>query len=325
MGLDMPGKTIKIYLKDGSPTSLLIAEIFNWTGKVFVIPRSQLVKLADREEVKHTGIYVLVGQDLDEINRERVYIGESENVWLRLKQHNDVSDKDFWDKTIIFINKDENLTKAHVRYLESRLIYLAQKARRAGLENGTSPPASPLPESDIDDMEYFLEQIQMLLPVLGFSFLQTLPSSESLRKESPEHFREESPEAVVTEFSPLFRLTLSPHIYAEAREINGEFIVLKGSHAKSKEAPSLSQARKILRTQLIQDGKLRAGVQGNFLVFEEDVPFTSPSLAASIVNGVEVNGRIAWKVKGSTKTYRDWQEEEIEDVNHLPSTEITVE
>lgn len=74
----MAGKTVKIYLKDGLPTSLLIAEIFNWIGKVYVVPRSQLVKLADRREVKQTGIYLLVGQDLDEVARERVYIGESE-------------------------------------------------------------------------------------------------------------------------------------------------------------------------------------------------------------------------------------------------------
>lgn len=313
----MAGKTVKIYLKDGSPTSLLIAEIFNWIGKVFVVPRSQLVKLADRAEIKQTGIYLLVGQDLDEINRERVYIGESENVWVRLKQHNDVPEKDFWDKTIIIISKDENLTKAHVRYLESRLINLAQKARRAVVENGANPPAPSLPESDVDDMEYFLEQVRMLLPVLGFSFLQTLPSSEVLRNISQK--------ASVHESSPLFSLTLAHQVYAEAREINGEFIVLKGSRAKSTEAPSLSQTRKIIRNQLKQDGKLQAGMQENFLVFTEDVPFTSPSLAASIVNGVEVNGRTAWKVKGSTKTYKDWQEEEIEDVSHLPSSEITVE
>lgn len=127
----MAGKTVKIYLKEGSSNSLLIAEIINWTGIVFVVPRSQLVKLADRDEIKQAGIYLLVGQDLDEINRERIYIGESENVWVRLKQHNDVPEKDFWDKTIIIISKDKNLTKAHGRYLESKMIDLAQKAHRA--------------------------------------------------------------------------------------------------------------------------------------------------------------------------------------------------
>ncbi|MGH2493844.1 MAG: GIY-YIG nuclease family protein [Ktedonobacteraceae bacterium] len=300
----MAGKTIKIYLKDGLPTSLLIAEIFGWAGKVYVVPRSQLVKLADRREIKQTGIYLLVGQDLNEATKERVYIGESENVWLRLKQHNDAVDKDFWNKTIIIIGKDENLTKAHVRYLESQLIKLAQKAHRAVVVNRTYPPAPPLPESDIDDMEYFLEQVRMLLPVLGFSFLQTLPSSEKLRNTSPN--------ALVSEASPLFWLKMSNNASAEAREINGEFIVLKGSHAQKKATSALLQVRKILRDQLQQDGRLRLDAQENFWVFTEDVPFNSPSSAASVVTGTQTNGRTTWKVKGSTQTYKDWQEKEIE-------------
>lgn len=317
IGVDMAGKTVKIYLKDGLPTSLLIAEIFNWTGKVYVVPRSQIVKLADRREVKQTGIYLLVGQDLNEVTRERIYIGESENVWLRLKQHNDAADKDFWEKTIIIISKDENLTKAHVRFLESQLINLAQKARRAVVMNGTNPPAPSLPESDIDDMEYFLEQVRMLLPVLGFSFLQTLPSSEELRNTSPK--------ALFSETSPLFWLKMSNNAFAEAREINGEFVVLKGSHAQKKAATSLLQARKILRDQLQQEGKLRIDVQENFLVFTEDVPFNSPSSAASVVTGAQTNGRTTWKVKDSTQTYKDWQEKELENVSQESASESTLD
>ena len=148
----MAGKTVRIYLKEGTPNSLLIAEIINWTGNVLVLSRSQLFKIADRPEVKQTGVYILVGQDLDEITRERVYIGEGDNVWKRLKdhdndpkQHNSNPDDDFWDRTIIIISKDKNLTKAHGRYLESRLIELAQQAGRATLANDNKPPRPRIP------------------------------------------------------------------------------------------------------------------------------------------------------------------------------------
>jgi len=129
----MNGRTIRIYLADGTPGGILTSEIINWTGKVIVAPRSELAELKKRAEVSRTGVYFLAGQDLIEANKERVYIGESDNVWERLSQHNQDDKKEFWTRTVVVISKDENLTKAHVRYLESRLIILEAvlKPRRA--------------------------------------------------------------------------------------------------------------------------------------------------------------------------------------------------
>ena len=62
----MKGKTILMYLADGEPTGLLVAEIRNWTGKVLVAPRSQLDQLSKREELRRTGVYLLVGPDPDD-------------------------------------------------------------------------------------------------------------------------------------------------------------------------------------------------------------------------------------------------------------------
>lgn len=307
----MAGRTVKIYLKEGTPNSLLIAEILTWTGKVFVLPRSQLVKIANRLEIRHTGLYILVGRDLNEITRERVYIGESDNVWLRLNQHNDDPDQDFWDRTIIICSKDENLTKAHARYLESRLISLAQQSRRASLANSNSPPNPQLPESDIDDMEFYLEQIQILLPVLGFSFLQSLPSSEVLR-DITDNRANPSEEKFAS--SPLFFINFANGEVAEAREINGEFVVLQGSRAIKKESRAIQKAYVTLRKQLQMEGKLKDDGQNELLIFTEDVPFSSVSTAASVVRGTQSNGRTAWKVKGSTLTYKDWQQKQIEDI-----------
>ncbi len=287
----MKGKTIRIYLTEGTPTGALTAEIINWTGKVVVAPRSQLADLASRAEVQRTGVYCLTGVAPDDPSRECVYIGEGDNVLKRLAQHDADEAKDFWTRTVVVTSKDENLTKAHVRYLESRLIQQAQQAGRARLQNGTAPSPPSLPEPDVADMEYFLEQISMILPVLGFGFLQPKPSVAPFSESSSG--------------SPLFTLQ-AVGAKASAREVNGEFVVLKGSTARREGVESWT-AYKSQRDQLVKDGKLVEGADSQLLVFAEDVPFASPSAAAAVVLGRNANGRKEWKTQDTGKSYCDWQ------------------
>lgn len=155
----MTGRTIRIFLADGKPSGILTAEIMNWTGKVVVCPRTDLQRLADRPECRRSGAYILAGPDPDDPYGERAYIGESDNVFARLKQHAADASKEFWTRCALIISKDENLTKAHVKYLESRLVGLAHEASRCVLENGNDPSSPSLPESDIADMEFFLSQL----------------------------------------------------------------------------------------------------------------------------------------------------------------------
>src|SRR5947207_1180967 len=131
------GKTIRLYLTDGSPTGPIVAEIINWTGRVTVVPRPQLAELAKREDLRRTGIYVLVGPDATS-GRDRVYIGEADEVFERLKQHDKDETKDFWTRAAAITSKDQNITKSHGRYLESRLIELATDAGQAEISNGTA-------------------------------------------------------------------------------------------------------------------------------------------------------------------------------------------
>jgi hypothetical protein len=70
------GKTIRIFLADGEPTGILLAEASNWTGEVIVAPRSQLDQLSKREEVRRTGVYLLVGPDSDDCPRKPVTMDE---------------------------------------------------------------------------------------------------------------------------------------------------------------------------------------------------------------------------------------------------------
>src|SRR5436309_14852061 len=162
----MNSATIKLFLPRGDAKSLRTAEISNWTGKAIAAPRTELDDLLAREELDKAGVYILTGTD-PLTNAPRAYIGEAEVIRDRLKQH---KTKDFWISAIVFVSKDENLTKAHVRYLESKLLNEATQVGRFTLEQNQAG-GSKLPESDREDMDVFLSRIRQLLPVLGSDLL----------------------------------------------------------------------------------------------------------------------------------------------------------
>ena len=162
----MTSATIKLFLPRGDAKSLRTAELSNWTGKAVAAPRTELEELLQREELDKSGVYILIGTD-PLSGSPHAYIGEAEIIRDRLKQH---KAKEFWISAIVFVSKDENLTKAHIRYLEGRLISEAKQVARFSLDNGQAG-GSKLPESDREDMEVFLYRIRQLLPVLGSDIL----------------------------------------------------------------------------------------------------------------------------------------------------------
>jgi hypothetical protein len=167
------GKQIKLFLADGTPGGLTPAEITNWTGHVLSARRSDLADLLKRDEAQRTGVYLLLGDDEAAVGDVRCYIGEADVVADRLRRQRD---QEFWDRVVVITSKDSNLTKAHGRYLESRLISLATRAGRVTLANGTAPPIPALPEADASDMDYFVSQLQIVLPVLGVNAIRVRPS-----------------------------------------------------------------------------------------------------------------------------------------------------
>jgi len=133
------GKRVKVFLVDGTPGGLTTAEITNWTGKIVSAPRSNLGELLTRDEAARTGAYLLIGDDPEAVDGLRCYIGEADVIGARLKEHAGARGKDFWSRAVLIASKDDNLTKAHGRYLEARLIAMARAAGRSTVENGTSP------------------------------------------------------------------------------------------------------------------------------------------------------------------------------------------
>ena len=299
------GRSIRLFLADGSPGGIITAEIMNWTGHVMIAPRSRLAELMKRSEAVRTGIYFLTGPDPDGAITPLVYVGETDNVGKRLVQHNRDETKDFWDRACVVTSKDQNLTKAHVRYLESRLIAIASETSRAKLVNGTAPDYGMLPEADLADMEFFIEQLRIILPVLGLEFLRDRPRLIAIPVLSVASSPLLAPEA------PLFELESKKHgLHAEAREIDGDFVVLTGSQARIQWCGVEGHSYQSLHHQLAEAGALIPNGAGN-LTFKEDYPFRSPSAAAAVILGRASNGRMEWCVKGTRKTYAAWQEETV--------------
>ena len=270
----MNSATIKLFLPRGDAKSLRTAEISNWTGKAIAAPRTELEELLQREELDKAGVYILTGTD-PLSGSPRAYIGEAEVIRERLKQH---KTKEFWVSAVVFVSKDENLTKAHVRYLENRLLTEAAEVARFTLEQNQAG-GSKLPESDREDMEVFLSRIRQLLPVLGSDLL--IPIAQ--------------PSAKQQTGGVLFCRMKG----AEARghRTPDGFVVLKGSTAVLQERQSAKNWPAVLATrkQMIADGTL---VQKNgFYEFTKDAAFSSPSAAAAVVEGGSANGLIEWRTK----------------------------
>jgi len=266
--------TIKLFLPHGDAKSLRTAEISNWTGKAVAAPRTELDELFLREELDKAGAYILTGTD-PRSNLPLAYIGEAEVIRERLKQH---KAKEFWISAIVFVSKDENLTKAHVRYLESRLLAEAVQAGRFTLEQNQAG-GSKLPESDREDMEVFLSRVRQLLPVLGSDLL--IPIAQPAAKQQ-----------------------MGGTLFCRMKGAEGRghrtpdgFVVLQGSTAVLQERQSAKKWPYViaLREKLIADGTLVKN--DGFYRFTKDVEFSRPSAAAAVIEGGSANGLIEWRTK----------------------------
>lgn len=320
------GCTIKLFLIDGVADGMVTAEIMNWTGHVLYAPRSRIVGLIQRSEVKKTGVYILVGKDIGDPNATLVYVGEGDNVASRLTSHDGDEQKDFWEFACVITSKDLNLTKAHVRYLESRLIQLIASEGRARLANKTNPNFDLLPEADKSDMEEFITRIQVLLPVLGLQFVRPTPEIDAISKmefsgesqnqlvipQNDGHLRATFPQvrpSIDGNSSPIFSFKVK-NIVAKAVEVGGQMIVLAQSRASEATQPSLASNVATLRNELQRSKKLIPSAQKGELEFVVNVPFPSPSAAAQAIAGTSRNGRADW-VTEDQKTYANWQESQI--------------
>jgi hypothetical protein len=280
----MAGATIKIFLADGTPLGLRVIEKSNWTGRGFDFARAEWPKVRLRDDFARPGVCVLRG--LGDDGQARVYIGEADELRSRINQHfSGPAVKEFWERAVAFTSKDENLNKAHVRFLESRLIALGLAAKRAKLENGNAPSPPSLSEYDRCEAETFLEEMLVIYPLLGM---------DAFAPAQVQH-----PDA--TQILSLHGRGIS----AKGRDAAEGFIVYEGSQAAKDEVASLTDYVRKLRASLLAAGVLVDA--GMTYQLAQDYTFSSPSFASAVMLGRTSNGRAEWKsADGRTlKTIQD--------------------
>jgi hypothetical protein len=245
-------------------------------------------------EVDRTGIYILYGPDQQDPLKMRAYIGEADSVRDRIAQS--ANSRSFWETAVVVTTSDEALTKGHVRYLEARLIEMTRSAGRVALDNAQEPDADRrrLPEADRANMEAFLANLRVMLPMVNLELLKPRPSVVVAPKSAPPP----------SEIHFLIQHRLGAKAFAVEEE--GEFVVLAGSRAL-KDSPFKQNGYAALKRELVDRGILRANSEDGMYEFTSAYPFKSPSAAAAVVLDRSANGRTEWKVEGSDRTYSDWQ------------------
>ena len=265
----MSGKTIQIFLPDGNPRGVKVADITSRTVQVMFIPRAELDLAAKRQELSGVGVYFLIGETEDS-GVKQVYVGEAEDCLARLKQHN--KQKDFWSTALVGLSKTQYFTKSHVKYLEWHCHDAINAAGRFKLENSGVPTKSFVSESMEADLLDNFETLKVLVSTLGYPLFDQIKKSG---KQSILYCRGKD---------------------ADAR---GEYtedglVVFSGSVVNLRETQSASSSLVNHRRSLVESGVL-VSKDGKTYQFSRDYVFASPSMASSVVLARSSNGWNEWK------------------------------
>lgn len=265
----MSGKTIQIFLPDGNPRGVKIADITSRTVRVVLVPRAKLDMAAKRPELSNVGVYFLIGEQ-DDGRIEQVYVGEAEDCLTRLRQQN--KSKDFWRVALVIVSKTQYFTKTHVKYLEWYCHQAVERAGRYRLENTTVPQRPFVSESvDADLMDNF-ETMRVLTSTLGYPLFDEIkaPSKKDM-------------------LVCRGKLAVARGEYTE-----DGLVVFAGSTANVQETKSARGTWVTkLRTSLIEEGVLE--LDGEVYRFTRNHVFGSPSAAAVGVLARNANGWLEWK------------------------------
>lgn len=270
------GKSIELFLVNGTAEGLVTAELSNWNGKSIKIPRTGVLG-CDREDVKGAGVYFLFCQE--ESGDDSVYIGEAENVLDRLNQHlrdyHSGKEKYYWNTAVVFVGRD--LNKALIRYLENRLVEIARDSKRYIVLTRNTYKNTVMKESQIAVMEEFIENVKILISTLGYKVLVPAPQATD---------------------ETVYLYCKGSGANAKGFVSAGGFTVLKDSVISDHIVPSLETSGKtyyILRNKLESDGTI------SDRIFTRNYEFSAPSAASAVILGHTSNGNIDWKTADGTK------------------------
>lgn len=276
------GKSIELFLVNGTADSLITAELSNWNGKAIKIPRIEVTS-CKREDITQAGVYFLFCKE--DNGSDSVYIGEAENVKDRLIQHlrdyQAEKEKYYWSTVVIFVGRD--LNKALIRYLENRFVEIARNSKRYIVLTKNTYRNTVMKESQIAVMEEFIDNVKILINALGYKLLEPFSQVESSASETDDE---------------ILYLT-SGSAKATGKVTTEGFVVFEDAIVNEKTSTkSLSAGMQKWRQTLIDSDKVQ-----NWKT-TEDILFSSSSAAADFILGYSVSGPQMWKTKDG-RTLKD--------------------
>jgi hypothetical protein len=294
--------SLELFFIDGVPDGMHTVRVSNWSGQILVAPRTRLKEMLERDESEKSGVYILLGADVDS-GEPLAYIGEAEIISERIIAHQ--KNKDWWTKAVLITTSTDELDKGRAGYLEARLIQECNKIDNQILENKKVHKIPKLSEASKASME---ELIAMLLSVLPTIRVDLFVNKK--RPDDTETIEESQIE------NPVFELTLQLEnniITATAKLENGEFVVQQGSLARGEYIGKRSKSTYYWRLydRLVELGILVKCKDGDNLIFTENYAFQSTSAAAAVCRGMSSSGPKSWKVEGTEQPYKEWEAESL--------------
>ena len=283
------GKSIELFLANGTADSLIIAELSNWNGKAIKIPRIE-VSSCNRDDITQAGVYFLFCKEDD--GSDSVYIGEAENVKDRLVQHlrdyQSEKEKYYWSTAVVFIGRD--LNKALIRYLENRFVEIARASKRYLVLTKNTYRNTVMKESQISVMEEFVDNVKILINALGYKVLELFAQVDS---------------STATVDDELLYI-ISGSVNATGKVTAEGFVVFAGATLNEKmSVKSLSAGMQKQRQKLFDSSKV------NNLVTTEDILFSSSSAEADFILGYSVSGPRTWKTK-DRRTLKELEDKQVD-------------
>ncbi len=273
------GKSINLYLMDGEASGRIKCTLANWTGVAYKIPRTELDKCKEREDLKWSGVYFLFGTS-DETEKNIAYIGQAgvrkngEGILNRLYEHKRNPDKDYWTEAVVFTTSNNSFGPTEISYLENRFCNLAIEAGRYTVKNGNDPTPGHITEEKESELEEFVENAKLIMGTLGHKVFIPYddPTGAAVGDEQTLYItRKKSGKFIVK---------------ASGRQTTDGFVVLKNSIISPNYSDKLAKS--------ILDKRKKCKIDENNVLLE-DVQFGSPSGASDFVTGQSTSGWREWK------------------------------
>lgn len=282
----MRGKSINLFLMDGSATGRVKCTLANWTGVAYRIPRTELERCKERDDLKQSGVYFLFGKD-EEQDKPIVYIGQAgirkngEGILNRLQEHKRNAEKDYWTEAVVFTTSNNSFGPTEISYLENRFCSIAMSANRYLIKNSNEPTLGNITEEKESELEEFIDYAKIVMGTLGHKLFDPLIDSN---KPLIENNTDENEELIL--YMKRKSGKSGRVIAASSRQTNEGFVILKGSDIETIDSGSIPTG--------IKERRKRADIdeQG---VLQEDILVNSPSYAAAFVIGGHANGLLEWK------------------------------